>query len=74
MVIDNNDLAAVWQTPIAAQQTSALVAHRIDARAIRPLEHRYCLGTMAFDVHVLRLPAEAISVIVTDDGLPTLLG
>jgi hypothetical protein len=28
---------------------------------------------MAFDVHVLRLPAEAISVIVTDDGLPTLL-
>jgi hypothetical protein len=24
-------------------------------------------------VHVLRLPAEAISVIVTDEGLPTLL-
>jgi hypothetical protein len=28
---------------------------------------------MAFDAYVLRLPAEAISVIVTDDGLPTLL-
>jgi hypothetical protein len=28
---------------------------------------------MAFDAHVLRLPAEAIGVIVADDGLPTLL-
>src|SRR6516165_7541620 len=28
---------------------------------------------MAFDANVLRLPAEAIGVIVADDGLPTLL-
>jgi hypothetical protein len=73
VVVNDNDLAAVWQTPIAAQQTPALVAHRVDAGAIGPVEYRYSLGTTSLDVHVLRLPSEAISVIVPDNGLPTFL-
>jgi hypothetical protein len=33
----------------------------------------YCLGATSLDVHVSRLPSEAISIILADDRLSTFL-
>jgi hypothetical protein len=41
--------------------------------AIGPVEYRHSLSTTSLDARVLRLPSEAISVIVPDDGLATFL-
>jgi hypothetical protein len=55
------------------QKTPVLVVHRVDARAIRPIEYRYRIGATSLDVHVLCLPSEPISLIVAYDRLPALL-
>ena len=54
-------------------QPTALVGSCVNARAIRPLEDRYCIGAPSLSAHVLGLPSETIGVVVPNDGVPTFL-
>jgi hypothetical protein len=67
-VVNDDDLASVRPTPVAAEQAAGLIGHCIDARAVRALEHGNCIGAMPLDMGVARLPAEAIGLVVANDG------
>src|SRR5262249_22746443 len=73
VVVDDDDFSSIRRASIAAQQAAALIAHGIDARAVRPLEKRHCLGTALLNMHVARLPPKPISVVVADNGASALL-
>src|SRR5262249_43798824 len=72
-IVDDNDLAPVRHAAVTVQKTPVLVVHRVDPRAIRPIEYRYRIRATSLDVHVLCLPPEPIRLIVAYDRRPTLL-
>src|SRR5262249_1625262 len=67
------NLAPLGSPPVAAQQPTALVGSGVNARAIRPLEDRYCIGAPSLSAHILGLPSKAIGVVVPNDGVSTFL-
>jgi hypothetical protein len=52
-IVDDNDFAPVRHAAVTVQKTPVLVVHRVDARAIRPIEYRYCIRATSLEVHVL---------------------
>jgi hypothetical protein len=67
-IVDDDDLAPIRCTPIAAQQPPAVVGDSEYARAVRPYEDGNGLATAPLEMRVAGLPAETVDFVVTDDG------